>query len=80
MDNEGQVVLSVRPGSRVRFREAGKEPTTVSIRSERAWTYDSIEPGSPLARALMDHKVGDEVELRLAEGVPTRRLIIESIE
>jgi transcription elongation GreA/GreB family factor len=70
----------VGPSSLVRVRESGRAARTVRIRDWEAWTPDGIEADSPLGRALMGRHVGDEVEVRLADSLPVRRVKIEAIE
>lgn len=76
-DGEG---ARVQLGSQVRFREASGEWRTVQIRDDANWTYDMLAAESPLGRALMGHRVGEEVEVHLAASLPTRRVTIEAIE
>lgn len=45
-----------------------------------SWATDSLSADSPLGRALLGHRVGDEVEIALHAAIPTRRLTIEAIE
>jgi transcription elongation GreA/GreB family factor len=72
----------VRPGSRVRYRTAGGEHRVVSIRYDEpeSWAADSLSADSPLGRALLGRRAGDEVEVVLHAAIPTRRVTIEAIE
>jgi len=40
----------------------------------------TIHPDSPLGRALLGSKVGDEVVVRLSPALPNRRLTIMAVE
>jgi transcription elongation GreA/GreB family factor len=72
----------VRQGSRVRFREEDGDEHVLLIRGEPAdWSpAGSISPDTPLARALMGHRVGDEVEVHVHPVVPVRKVTVLAIE
>jgi transcription elongation GreA/GreB family factor len=63
----------------VRIREVDGEAQTVEI-CDRAPRPTSHHPASPVGRALMGRRVGDEVDVHLAGGLPVRRVRIEAIE
>jgi transcription elongation GreA/GreB family factor len=71
---------TVQPGSRVRIRDASGHVQSVQIRAPGAWSFDAIQPNTPLGRAVIGNHVGDEVEVVMVEGILTRRVTIEAIE
>jgi transcription elongation GreA/GreB family factor len=75
---EGEDV--VRPGCRVSYREADGKVQAVRIRIEGEPTQNGLHPDTPLGRALLGHRVGDQVEIDLHPVLPKRRLTIEAIE
>ena len=78
MSNEPAV--AVRQGSRVRIRDANGQENTVTIRDDTAPTYTSIHSDSPLGKALMGRRVGDQVAVRIARSLPERTVTILAID
>lgn len=74
--------ITVQPGSRVRIRDGDAQQRVVLIRGDDAesWAADSIHADSPLARSLLGHRAGDEVEVHLHPEVPIRKVTIVAIE
>lgn len=72
----------VRAGSRVRIRLGDDQERVVHIRRDEpeSWAADSISADTPLARALLGHRAGDEVTIELHPAVPIRKLTILGIE
>jgi transcription elongation GreA/GreB family factor len=71
----------VRSGPRVHYRDHAGEQRVVLIRCDdpESWATDSLSAHSPLGRALLGHRAGDEVEVVLHAAVPTRRVTIDTI-
>jgi transcription elongation factor GreA len=67
----------VRIGSTVVVQEDGKKPETYTIvgAAEANPKQGLISNESPLGQALLDHKVGDEVEVRAPAGVLRFRIV-----
>jgi len=71
----------VQHGSRVRIQEADGVERVLLVRDDdEGWAVDSIHVDTPLMRALLGHRAGDEVEVRLHEAVPVRKVTVLSIE
>lgn len=73
---------TVQQGSRVRIQDGDRGERVVRIRGDEpeSWSADSIHIGAPLARALIGHRVGDEVTIELHAAVPVRRVVVLGIE
>jgi transcription elongation GreA/GreB family factor len=73
---------AVRPGSRVRIRDADGRERAILIRSQdpESWAVDSLALDSPLGAALLGRHAGDEVDVILHPSIPVRRVTIEAIE
>lgn len=80
MNDDGE--RTVQQGSQVRLRDAdGQERVLLIRRDQPEWSaMDSISADTPLARALIGHRAGDEVEVRLHPAVPVHRVAILSIQ
>jgi transcription elongation GreA/GreB family factor len=78
----GSGEATVQPGSRVRIQHSDGQEQVVHIRDDRpaSWAPDSISPGTPLAQALIGHRVGDEVSIELHAAIPVRKVTILGIE
>jgi transcription elongation GreA/GreB family factor len=72
---------TVQPGSRVRIHDGDREQV-VHIRDDRpaSWAVDSISANTPMARALIGHRAGDEVTIDVHPAVPVRKVTILGIE
>ena len=74
--------VEIRRGSRVRIRYAGGREESLLIRGcdHESWAVDSIDSETPLARALVGKRAGDEVEFQVHEAVPVRWLTVLSVD
>ncbi len=64
-------------GSHVEVEKDGKRMNFTIVGSTEADPVNKkISHESPLAQALMDHKVGDEVEVKLPNGVAYYKIIV----
>ena len=80
MGDDGEA--TVQKGSRVRIQEDDGQEHVLLIRGDAAesWAPDSISADTPLAQALLGHRVGDEVTIELHRAVPRRSVVILAIE
>lgn len=74
---EGGARETVRLGSRVTIVEEGGEPETYHIvgSAETDPSVGKISYESPLGKALMGHKVGDEVRVQAPAGMLAFRIV-----
>jgi transcription elongation GreA/GreB family factor len=73
---------TVQQGSRVRIQDGDGQERVILIRGEGAesWAADSITTDTPLARAILGHRAGDEVTVEPHPSVPVRKVTILAIE
>jgi transcription elongation GreA/GreB family factor len=70
---------SVRVGSRVRIRDGnGGEQDIRIVGSDREMGLYSLSPRTPLARALLGGRAGDEIKVHVDAGTAT--FIIVAVE
>ena len=72
--------VEVRPGCKVTVRDDGQEDTFLIRDPAGPWRVEAIDHDSPLASALMGHRVGDQVRVHVATGIPDRSVTILDIE
>ena len=71
---------TVEHGSRVSYREPDGGVRTIQIYDGLAPSYTTVRSDSPLGRAVMGRRVGDEVVIELHGDVPDRTVTIVDIE
>ncbi len=70
MSGSNEAEGAIRVGSAVRFREGeGEEVVEIVGDAEADPWHGRISRGSPLARALLGRRPGDEVQVRTPGGV-----------
>jgi len=69
----------VREGSKVRVRAWDGE-SVLTIRDRHAPDPFTVDPNSPLGKALMGRCAGETVEVVLAKSLPTRKVTILAVE
>ncbi len=71
---------TVQVGSRITLRFPGEtepEPFLVGQREEASGSFDVITPSSPLGRALLGARRGDEVTYRAASGAALTATLVD---
>jgi transcription elongation GreA/GreB family factor len=74
---------TVHQGSRVRYRDGDGQERVVLLRDDddpAMWVRDGVSTNTPLARAILGHRAGEEVEVVLHPPLPVRKVRILAVE
>lgn len=70
---------TVQEGDTIRLRYDDNRVAEITIRQPGLYAYDSIDPQSPTAKAVLGKAEGEEVEVELHPALPVRHVTIIEI-